>query len=292
MDQVKLISVLGQGQRSVVYKARHFTKLSFFAVMEYPRDEKREVFRAVTWLHVLSQQPHPNIVKFHTWYETPTHLYVLVDYCAGSTFDNILAVDKNLPETSVRTFGRDILDGLHYVHSNGIIYGNLKPSNIILNEYGTLKLFDFFSASRVGENKPQGFSPKDLPYMAPEILSENAVRTRASDIWSFGCLLYEMAAGTTPFSSNNNLLTYVQSVQSEPYPPLAQASPELSNLIAACLRKDPNARIGWDALLTHPFWTGCKPIAPAQMPHESLFIRPDASLSSVSEEPSRSGLLE
>jgi len=133
-------------------------------------------------------------------------------------------------------------------------------------------LFDFFLACRVGQNEPVlGKTKVGSPYyMAPELFGSTPIRSRASDIWAFGCLLYEMVSGNSPFSSHTNLTKLVLAIQNDSYSPIAMSS-ELSHLINACLIKLPQNRITWNGLLGHPFWVSCKPIAPSRMPVEPLF---------------------
>ena len=166
---------------------------------------------------------HPNIVKFHNWYETRNHYWIIFEYCVGGTLLQLLKNDEKLPEDSVKKFAYEILEGLSYLHSQGIIFGDLKPQNILLNEYQKLKLCDFGLSKKVAElglgiknsaedrasahlqaNQPTKSGRGTPAYMAPELLHDSGVYSYQSDFWSLGCILVEMATGKPPFSSNDH----------------------------------------------------------------------------------------
>jgi serine/threonine-protein kinase ULK4 len=130
-------------------------------------------------------------------------------------------------------FGVDLMAGLQYLHSKGVLYGDLKPSNVLVDEFGVLKLSDFARARKVGSRSaaapsPASPSPTSDPsslqgrgtpaYMAPELFL-GGVPSFASELWSFGCVLYEMYFGEPPF-------TY----------------PSLNKLMHAILNADPSYR--------------------------------------------------
>ena len=90
-----------------------------------------------------------HILKFYNWYETRNHLWIIFEYCAGGDLLQLIEQDKKLPEMTIKKFGRDLTQGLYYLHANGVIYCDLKPSNVLLNEYSTLKLCDFGLARKL-----------------------------------------------------------------------------------------------------------------------------------------------
>ena len=126
--------------------------------------------------------------------------------------------DKQLPEPTIQKFGRDLAQGLYYLHANSVVYCDLKPSNVLLNEYSTLKLCDFGLArklvdlqqqNKTSTNQTEGAEGADNPkrkngtpyYMAPELFTEEGVFSFQSDVWALGCVLYEMATGSPPFGA-------------------------------------------------------------------------------------------
>ena len=73
---------------------------------------------------------HSNVVKFHEWYETSNHLWLVVELCNGGSLETLLTQDGNLPESSIRNFGIELVTGLHYIHSLSILFHDLRPSKV------------------------------------------------------------------------------------------------------------------------------------------------------------------
>lgn len=118
----------------------------------------------------------------------------------------------------MKCFAKDLLQGLQYLHSNGIVFCDLKPSNILLNEYGDLKLSDFGMARKLVDllsNFNDQESKKGTPYyMAPELFEENGVHSFQSDMWALGVIMYELATGVPPYAKSNfsELVSTIQTV--------------------------------------------------------------------------------
>ncbi len=94
---------------------------------------------------------HPNILKFYNWYETRNHFWIILEYCSGGDLLSLMEQDKVMPEAQIKKLAFELLQGLSYLHSQGIIFGDLKPSNVFLNEYCNMKLCDFSMAKRVSD---------------------------------------------------------------------------------------------------------------------------------------------
>jgi serine/threonine-protein kinase ULK4 len=118
--------------------------------------QKGLVSNEVKIMHTLD---HPNVVKFHNWYETTNHIWQILEHCSGGDLRTLLTQDKILPEPSIRAFSSDIRAGLQYLHSNGIVYCDLRPQSILFDGIGTMKLADFKHSLRAQEAKPEPVSP-------------------------------------------------------------------------------------------------------------------------------------
>ena len=73
---------------------------------------------------------HENVVRFHEWYETSNHLWLVVELCNGGSLETLISQDCNLPESALRPFGVQLVIGLHYIHSLSILFHDLKPSKV------------------------------------------------------------------------------------------------------------------------------------------------------------------
>ncbi|CAI8590808.1 unnamed protein product [Vicia faba] len=229
MNQYHIYEAIGRGRYSTVYKGRKKKTIEYFAIKSVDKSQKNKVLQEVRILHTLD---HQNVLKFYSWYETSAHLWLVLEYCVGGDLLSILRQDIQLPEESVNELACDLVRALQYLHSNGIIYCDLKPSNILLDENGRTKLCDFGLARKLKEisKVPSSSLPqakRGTPsYMAPELFEDGGVHSYASDFWAL-----------------------------DPTPPLpGNPSRPFVNLINSLLVKDPAERIQWPELCGHAFW--------------------------------------
>ena len=286
MENYILYDEVGRGEHSVVYKGRKKGTIEFVAIHCVEKCKRLELRNIVRLTH---EMDHPNVVRFHEWYETTNHIWMVVELCTGDSLDAVLTQDKCLPEETVRCFGVEIAKALFYIHSLDILYCDLKPSRIMLDGAGILKLSDFALARVEGEDdfydnllqeqnsdgddedrndrgteREQGKRPKPSPhYMAPEVLN-GGPHSKEADLWSFGCVLYEMFTGELPFVADS-FPELVSKILNDDAPHLrlktdAQLTndglQEIDNLIQSLLEKDPAQRLGWRDLIVHKFWNG------------------------------------
>ncbi|KAF6176628.1 hypothetical protein GIB67_034490 [Kingdonia uniflora] len=272
MNHYHIYEAIGRGKYSTVYKARKKKTIEYFACKSVDKSQKPKVLQEIRVLHSLE---HPNVLRFYAWYETSAHLWLVLEYCVGGDLMTLLGQDGQLPEDSVHDLARDLLKALQFLHSNGIIYCDLKPSNILLDENGRTKLCDFGLARRLSDisKTPSSQLPqakRGTPcYMAPELFQDGGVHSYASDFWALGCVLYECYTGRPPFVGKE-FTQLVKSILSDPIPPLS-GNPSLTfiHLINSLLIKDPAERIQWSELCQHSFWR--TKFTPVSLPPQSAF---------------------
>ncbi|XP_052312495.1 serine/threonine-protein kinase RUNKEL isoform X2 [Populus trichocarpa] len=272
MNHFHIYEAIGRGKYSSVYKGRKKKTIEYFAVKSVDKSQKRKVLHEVRMLHSLD---HSNVLKFYSWYETPSHLWLVLEYCVGGDLMTLLRQDSQLPEDSIHDLARDLVRALQFLHSKGIIYCDLKPSNILLDENGHTKLCDFGLARKLSDitKTPSSMLPqakRGTPcYMAPELFEDGGVHSYASDFWALGCVLYECYAGRPPFVGRE-FTQLVKSILSDPPPPLpGTPSRPFANLISSLLVKDPAERIQWSELCGHAFWMS--KISPVPLPPQTAF---------------------
>ncbi|KAL3692536.1 hypothetical protein R1sor_006187 [Riccia sorocarpa] len=256
MNQYHIYEAIGRGKHSTVYKGRKKKSIEYYAIKSVEKAQKTRVLQEVRTLHSLD---HHNVLKFYAWYETSAHLWLVLEYCVGGDLLTLLKQDARLPEESIHDFARDLLQALQFLHSKGVIYCDLKPSNILLDENGRLKLCDFGLARRLGDISKN--SVQQLPqakrgtpcYMAPELFQDGGVHSFGSDLWALGCVMYECFAGRPPFVSTS-FTELVNAILTESPPPIRNSTSEFQNLVGRLLVKDPAKRIQWPELREHPFW--------------------------------------
>lgn len=293
MNQYHIYEAIGRGKHSTVYKGRKKKTIEYYAIKSVEKSQKTKVLQEVRTLHSLD---HNNVLKFYAWYETSAHLWLVLEYCVGGDLLTLLRQDTRMPEESIHDFARDLVQALQFLHSKGVIYCDLKPSNVLLDENGRLKLCDFGLARRLSDIAKS--SVQELPqakrgtpcYMAPELFQEGSVHSFGSDLWALGCVMYECYAGRPPFVSNS-FTQLVNSIISDPMPPLwGNPSHDFEDLVSRLLVKDPVERIQWDELRNHPFWrTKCKILPLPPQPAFTNFLRLTHRPSSPEEKPKLTG---
>ncbi|KAK9834835.1 hypothetical protein WJX81_002504 [Elliptochloris bilobata] len=245
----------------------------YFAIKSVDKCQKPRVLQEVRTLHTLD---HANILKFYAWYETKNHMWLILEYCVGGDLMALLKQDLALPEASIHDFARDAVVALQYVHAHGVVHADFKPSNLLLDENGRIKLGGFGLSRRLadlGKGAPADMQPATPTYMAPELFQAGGVHSSASDLWALGCVLYECASGRPPFVSPSfkTLAHLVLTAEPSQLPP--GTSLEFCDLVARLLDKDAGGRIGWAELPEHPFWQAPLPLrAMPPEPHLAAFI--------------------
>uniref|UniRef100_UPI00063C7DA3 serine/threonine-protein kinase ULK4 n=1 Tax=Odobenus rosmarus divergens TaxID=9708 RepID=UPI00063C7DA3 len=275
-----LYEEIGRGSNTVVYKGRRKGTINFVAILCTDKCKRPEI---TNWVRLTHEIKHKNIVTFHEWYETSNHLWLVVELCTGGSLEMVIAQDENLPEDVVREFGVDLITGLHHLHQLGILFCDISPGKILLEGPGILKFSNFCLAKVEGENLEEFFAlvaaeeggvdsgenvlkktvksraKGSLTYTAPEILRGTDFSI-TSDLWSLGCLLYEMFSGKPPFFSETFSELVEKIFYEDPLPPipkdpsLPKASSDFINLLDGLLQKDPQKRLTWAGLLQHSFW--------------------------------------
>ncbi|XP_071417450.1 serine/threonine-protein kinase ULK4 isoform X2 [Pithys albifrons albifrons] len=281
MENFILYEEIGRGNKTVVYKGRRKGTINFVAIHCTDKCKRAEI---TNWVRLTHEIRHKNVVTFHEWYETSNHLWLVVELCTGGSLESVIAQDEHLPEDVVREFGIELVTGLYHIHELGIIFCELTPGKILLEGSGTLKFSSFCLAKVDGENleeffalvgteegedvtesTPQGYFKNRFRgsplYTAPEAIKGDDF-CKASDLWSLGCLLYEMFSGKPPFFSESSSELIEKILSEDPLPPkpegsaFQEPSAEFISLLDGLLQKDPQKRLNWTDLLQHPFWKG------------------------------------
>jgi class 3 adenylate cyclase len=191
---------------------------------------------------------HPNIVTVFDIGDDGGQPYIVSQFMGGGDLDGMLnkAPDRRLPVAEALRIARQVQEGLAHAHSRGIIHRDLKPGNIWLTEDGTAKIGDFGLAVAVDRSRltMEGMMVGTVAYMAPEQALGRQPDAR-SDLYSLGCVTYEMLTGRAPFLGDDPVAIISQHINTAPVAP-SWHNPEvpraLESLILRLLAKDPNDR--------------------------------------------------
>ncbi|XP_037322554.2 serine/threonine-protein kinase 36 [Pungitius pungitius] len=253
MDSYHVLELAGEGSFGRVYKGRkRFTgqvvALKFMPKVGRSEKELRSLRREIEIMRGLE---HPNIVQLFDSFETETEVVVVTEYAEGHLFQ-ILVDDEKLPESQVREIACQLVSALYYLHSHRILHRDMKPQNILLGKSGVVKLCDFGFARAMSVSTMVLTSIKGTPlYMSPELVEEKPY-DHTSDLWSLGCILYELHTGAPPFPTTS-LLHLVQLIVKDPVKWPGTMSDTCTSLLKGLLTKDPQKRLSWPDLLHHPF---------------------------------------
>lgn len=268
MNNYQIYDEIGKGRHSIVYKGRKKKSIEYFAIASIEKQQRQRVLTSVQFLRSLN---HRNVLKFHNWYETNNHLWVITEYCIGGNLRAVLDLDQRLSENSVRILGIDLVEGLMHLHSRGIIYGDLKPSNVLMDATASLRYYDFGLACSF-ENAGNAGKIGTPSYMAPELFRDGGVPSTASDLWSLGCVLYEMAAGKPPFYAAT-IQGLIQKIVNEPFKRIDVFGAAFQDLIESLLQKDPLERATWSDVVASEVWQNRLsplPVFPSQPAFEAF----------------------
>ncbi|KAK9292804.1 hypothetical protein L1049_020784 [Liquidambar formosana] len=209
---------------------------------------------------LLKNLSHPNIVRYLGTVREDDTLNILLEFVPGGSISSLLGKFGSFPEAVIRTYTKQLLLGLEYLHKNGIMHRDIKGANILVDNKGCIKLADFGASKQVVElaTVSGAKSMKGTPYwMAPEVILQTG-HSFSADIWSVGCTVIEMATGKPPWSQQYQevaALFYIGTTKS--HPPIPEnISIEAKDFLLKCLQKEPNLRPTANELLQHPFVTG------------------------------------
>uniref|UniRef100_A0A7S0R2F9 non-specific serine/threonine protein kinase n=1 Tax=Chlamydomonas leiostraca TaxID=1034604 RepID=A0A7S0R2F9_9CHLO len=244
MQNYELQGVIGQGQYGVAHRARHRLDGQLYCIKRIPMSAKDGAADALKEVQLLSQLDHPNIIGYKESFidKSDGALCIVTSFCEeGDLFNKIrkrAAGNQLFTEEEVMDMFVQIAAGLMHIHSKRILHRDLKTQNIFVARGGIMKLGDF-GISKVLEKTDQfATTVTGTPYyMAPEICT-NQPYTFKSDIWSLGCVLYELCSLKHAFAADS-LLSLVYQIVRGNFPPIgAHFSPGLHALVNALLVRD------------------------------------------------------
>ena len=204
---------------------------------------------------VCSEINHPCIINTYGIFEDSDHIYIVMDICQGG---QLLSYTKKfgleeMPKMAPR-FLAEVVLSLEHLLSKGYIHRDVKPENILLTQEYHVKLADFGTACKFYDSEKQSFAGTPL-YISPETLLTGK-SSKTSDLWSLGCIVYELFVGKPPFEGQNSyqVMQAIKETKCK-FPPYFPT--DAKDLVLRCLEKDPNKRIGnkgYNEIKSHSFF--------------------------------------
>lgn len=177
---------------------------------------------------------------------------MIMDYVNGGELFFHLKKEGKFSEERVRLYAAEISSALMHLHSHGIIYRDLKPENILIDKDGHIVITDFGLSKEVPKDDSTHTFCGTPEYLAPEVLKGQG-HSYPVDWWSLGTLIYEMLTGLPPFYSKHINIMY-QKILSAPLTFPGSMSDSARSLLEGFLTRDPEKRLGGDAVREHPFF--------------------------------------
>ncbi|XP_063089970.1 serine/threonine-protein kinase 17A [Cavia porcellus] len=256
---------LGRGKFAVVRKCikkdsgKEFAA-KFMRKRRKGQDCRMEIIHEIAVLELA--QDNPWVINLHEVYETPSEMILVLEYAAGGEiFDQCVADrEEAFKEKDVQRLMRQILEGVHFLHTHDVVHLDLKPQNILLTSespLGDIKIVDF-GLSRIMKDSEELREIMGTPeYVAPEILSYDPI-SLATDMWSIGVLTYVMLTGVSPFLGDSKQETFLNisqmnvSYSEEEFDGVSESAVDF---IKGLLLKKPEDRATAEDCLRHPWLT-------------------------------------
>lgn len=243
---------LGAGKFSVVYTAKRKTDdypvaIKQLTIMDIMDPDDREAY--INEIEILQTLDHPNIIQYLDSFVENGELYIVMELAELGDLARLInrARDRDQPlgERTIWKLFYQIAAGVQHMHDARIMHRDIKPANIFVGSKGKVKLGDLGLGRVFSSGTTAALSLVGTPYyMAPERMRELPYNF-ASDIWSLGCLLYEMAALKNPFYAEDlDLVTLFQKITSVDYDPIPEGEYEaVAALVEQMIVVDPDDRL-------------------------------------------------
>jgi serine/threonine protein kinase len=238
-------------------------------------------------VQLLQDLNHQNIVRYLGTERTQDALNIFLEYVPGGSIASLLAKFGSFQESVVRVYTKQILQGLLYLHGQGVIHRDIKGANILVANTGLVKLADFGASKKIEglATMESGFkSVKGTPYwMAPEVITATG-HGKQADIWSVACTVIEMATGKPPwmmqFGSQVAAMFHIAKSKGPPTLP-EHLSPECKDFLYLCFNRNWKERPTAATLLQHAFLKDVDVVATGSIGNTNEFVVPSGESNQI-----------
>lgn len=259
--------ILGRGRYGTVYRAKHIPSNVTMAIklIQYNADpeHRKEQELLLRELDVSARATScPYIVHFYGALFWDGDVWMCLE-CMDTSLDKLYkalyARGQSIPEDIVGRIAYCVVQALHYLHGLNIIHRDVKPSNVLINRDGQVKLCDFGISGTLVNSLVYSLDVGAQAYMAPEKINPDRPDRQSydirSDVWSLGISLIELATGHYPYTNTDSVFRRLQEIVYGPSPtlPSGKFTHLFEDFVNKCLAKDSSDRPKFVDLLMHPF---------------------------------------
>ncbi|XP_065356664.1 cGMP-dependent protein kinase, isozyme 2 forms cD5/T2 isoform X2 [Calliphora vicina] len=233
--RVELVQINGDGNRSFALKQMKKAQIVETRQQQHIMSEKE----------IMGEANCQFIVKLFKTFKDKKYLYMLMESCLGGELWTILRDKGNFDDSTTRFYTACVVEAFDYLHSRNIIYRDLKPENLLLDEKGYVKLVDFGFAKKLQSGRKTWTFCGTPEYVAPEVIL-NRGHDISADYWSLGVLMFELLTGTPPFTGSDPMRTYniiLKGIDAIEFP--RNITSNARNLIKKLCRDNPAERLGY-----------------------------------------------
>ena len=249
-----------EGPQAIIYKCLNLKTGEIFASKYFINPLNSNQNKYEKEIQILKELSHPNIIKYLGNEIIDNTPFLFMEYASNGSLKNIIDNFGPFNENLIKIYLKQIIEGLKYLHNQGIIHRDIKCANLLMNNNKIL-IADFGTSKKnYNENKEDIFTQSlvgTFSWSAPEVITHRKYGIKA-DIWSLGCTIIEMTTGKIPWSEKkfDNLLQIMNVIGKGNEIPLIPnfLSKNLQDLIIMCLNRNDNERANCDLLLKHPFF--------------------------------------
>ncbi|XP_036708472.1 serine/threonine-protein kinase PLK4 isoform X2 [Balaenoptera musculus] len=256
IEDFKVGNLLGKGSFAGVYRAESIhtgLEVAIKMIDKKAMYKAGMVQRVQNEVKIHCQLKHPSILELYNYFEDNNYVYLVLEMCHNGEMNRYLKNRrKPFSENEARHFMHQIITGMLYLHSHGILHRDLTLSNLLLTRNMNIKIADFGLATQLKMPHEKHYTLCGTPnYISPEIATRSA-HGLESDIWSLGCMFYTLLIGRPPFDTDTIKNTLNKVVLAD-YEMPTFLSREAKDLIHQLLRRNPADRLSLSSVLDHPF---------------------------------------